>query len=538
MKFGISKLTSVSVLYGMLFLCTGLHRSAAMGVTIITHGYNSDVNGWITGMANKIPTYPGFPGTSFTTYTITLTTDGSSYFYSWSRANDSPSTTDSGEIIVKLDWSQMSGGSAPYDYSTYNVAKLASSLLLQTNLISDLGGHALVELPIHLIGHSRGGSLMSEISRQLGTNGIWIDHLTTLDPHPLNNDGNTEPFFPTDASANNTYANVLFCDNYWQDLSGSFPDFNGETVHGAYNRHLSNLTGGYENTSSVAADHSNVHLWYHGTVDWITPTGDTEASITSSERQAWWVPFEERGTNAGFYYSLIGGGDRLSSDQPLGVGFPAIKDGLNQWWDFGAGTATNRTTLATNTGAWPSLIKLDRTDTSQILQGQSLSVKLYYQWARPATSNATISFYLDDDRNPLNTNQKLLQQITVPGSVSSVNVGTFSIPLLATNASLGSHSLLAVMTAGGNTRYLYAPQWVQVISILQPPTLDIAQISPLSFRLGINGLNNQTIILQTSSNLLTWQAIATNTLSSSRWVYTNSLADGTARLFYRAQLAN
>ncbi len=354
----------------------------------------------------------------------------------------------------------------------------------------------------------------------------------------MNNDGNTEPFLPTDAPANNTYANVLFCDNYWQDLSSGFPDFNGESVHGAYNRHLSNLTGGYENTSSVAADHSNVHLWYHGTLDWITPTGDTGASITSSERQAWWVPFEERGTNAGFYYSLIGGGDRLSPAQPLGVGFPAIKDGLNQWWNFGAGTATNRTALATNTGAWPSLIKFDRTDTNQIPQGQSLSAKLYYQWARPATSSATISFYLDDDRNPFNDNQNLLQQISVPGGEASVIAGTFSIPLSATNASPGSHSLLAVMSAAGNTRYLYAPQWVRVVSSLQPPILDIAQISASSFRLGVNGLNTQTIILQTSSNLLTWQAIATNTLSSSRWVYTNSVANGTALLFYRAQLAN
>jgi hypothetical protein len=519
--------------------------SHAVGVTVITHGYDSDVNSWITAMANRMPHYETFPGTNFTIYKITLTTDTTqtNFFYQWSRTNGvAPNLTDSGEIIVKLDWSQMAGGSGTYDISTYNVATIASYVLSQTNAISELNGHALAEFPMHLIGHSRGGSLINEMSRQLGTNGLWVDQLTSLDPYPLNNDGNSDPFFPTDASASNTFVNVLFRDNYYQTLSTGIIPFNGKPASGAYNRHLTSLSGGYNNVSGTSAPyHSNVHLWYHGTVDWTTPTSDSSASITSSERSTWWAPYEESGTNTGFVYSLIGGADRTSAIQPLGPGFPAIRDGYNQFWDLGAGTTNNRTTLPANNGGWPNPIKFNRTDTGQVLQGQSISVKLYYQWAKPSTSNAMFQVYLDSDFNPLNSNQNLLWQTNVPASgASSVNVGTFSIPLSAANASPGLHSLFGVLSGGGRSRYLYAPELVQVVAISnqQPPTLDIAQINSSQFQIGVNGVTGQTIVLLNSSNLLSWQPLATNTLATSRWVYTNTPPSGANVKFYRATVAN
>jgi hypothetical protein len=502
-------------------------RSLATGITIITHGYDGNVNGWISGMAARIPLYSRFPGTNFTSYTITLTTDGNNnYFYQWQRTNSAPAITDSGEIIIKLDWSQMAGGSGTYDISTVDVASIASYVLLQTNSIADLGGHALAEFPIHLIGHSRGGSLVSEIAHRLGTNGVWVDHLTTLDPHPLNNDGFTDPLPVTDASVH-TFGNVLFHDNYWEN--SNFYPF-GETVAGSYSRYLTSLSGGYSSA------HSDVHLWYQGTIDWRVPASDTEASITSAERNSWWVANEQKGTNAGFEHSLIGGSNRLSTAQPVGPGTPAIRDGYNQKWDLGAGTANNRTALGTNNGTWTSLIKFNRLETNQVVQGQSIPVKFYYQWARPATSNASVSIYLDDDLNALNNNRKLLLQMNVPGTtMTNVNAVTVSAPLLATNATPGSHWLLATISNGGLTRSFYAPEMVRVIAA---PLLDIAQVSDGQFVIGINGQTNQTIVLEGSSNLSIWQALATNTLTTSRWSYTNTPPSGTTMLFYRARLSN
>ncbi len=505
------------------------------GVTVITHGYNSDVNGWITGMADAVPRYPGFPGTNFTTYKIALTTDGNGHYaYQVSRTNGvAPFLSDSGEIIVKLDWSQMAGGTGPYNLSTSNVAWAASLALLQTNAIAELGGHALAELPLHLVGHSRGGSLVAELSRLLGTNGIWVDHLTTLDPHPLNNDGNFDFLFSVvDASANHVYANVLFSDDYWQNLGSGLTDPDGEPVSGAYNRQLTTLSGGYNNVSSISPDHSNVHLWYHGTVSLTTPTSDTEASITSSERQAWWTSYEQQGTNTGFEYSLIGRGNRLSPDQPVGPGYPAIVDGYNQWWDFGAGISSNRTPISSSTGQWPNNIKINLTGTSAVAQGNAVTAKFYYQYGW-GLSNPGFQVYLDRDANPFNSNATLVLQGTLTntglGSVYAVNT---NFP--ASAVAPGIYRMYATISDGLHTRYSYAPELVQILPGSQAPVLDIALLGGANYTIGVNGAPGQSIVLQNSTDLHHWSAVATNVLSSNRWVYTNPAPATVSALFYRA----
>ena len=58
-------------------------------------------------------------------------------------------------------------------------------------------------------------------------------------------------------------------------------------------------------------------------------------------RTNWWVPYEDcQGVIAGFYYSLIGGGNRIEHKTCHLVFLidPAIVDGYNQNWDLGAGT--------------------------------------------------------------------------------------------------------------------------------------------------------------------------------------------------------
>jgi hypothetical protein len=512
------KIAHLAIAFG--FCLISLAHGA--GVTLITHGLNGNADGWVTAMAELIPNFRSFPGTNYTLYKLYfIPASGGGYQLTWSRlAGGQPGFTDSGEIIIALDWSQLADGNS---YNTYQVATPVAAALLSPSFISEMNGHTLAELPLHLVGHSRGGSLISELCLRLGTNGVWVDHLTTLDPHPLNNDGFTLDRFlysAVDAPAH-TYSTVLFHDNYWQHLDSLVY---GEPVAGAYVRQLTNLNGG--NSSS----HSDVHLWYHGTVDQRVPSDDTEAQITTNEFKTWYVPLENRGTNAGFNWSLLGRGDRTSTNRPVGSGFPAIRDGYNQNWDFGAGQNPNRTALATNNGSWASVMKFNLLSTNSVSPGDNLSVKYFYQWAQPATNTATISFYLDDDLDPWNGNNRLLQQINVPGNVASgISPQTLSLPLTPTNAPPGIHTLFVAITAAGHTRYLYAPETL----VVNAPTSPLPPLLSAT-KLGTNIVlswptNSAGFALQWTSDLAggVWSnSFPAPVIVGTQYAVTNNMADG------------
>lgn len=520
---------TVAIVALLAGLWLGAAARSRAGVTLITHGLNGNVNGWVTGMATNVPVHPGFRGTNFSCYNMTFVPAGGGGFtLSATRtAGVAATNSASGAVIIKLDWSGLADGDS---YDTFQVASAVLPALLSTNFISELGGHALAEFPLHLIGHSRGGSLWCEVSRLLGTNGIWVDHLSTLDPHPLN-----DPDFPFDGflydavdAPANTYENVLFHDNYWQNINSLV---RGKAVAGAYVRRLTNLDG------ANSAPHSDVHLWYHGTINTNTPTSDTEATIQAAQRTAWWAAYETRGARAGFIYSLIGGADRTSMDQPVGQGFAMIRDGYNQWWDLGAGVGNNRTALPANNGAWPNVVKFNRTTTNRVEQGQGMPVKFYYQWAQPGTSLATIRLYLDPDLNPLNTNQTLLQEIVVPGTGAGfISFSTTNLTLAASNAAPGNYTVLATISGDGRRRHLYAPEAVEVIAPRQPPTLDIVKLNATQYRIGVNGEAGQTVVLQSSPDLQTWTALATNTFATGRWDFTNTPPGSPGTRYYRGVL--
>ena len=220
-------------------LPSGVH---AAGVTLLTHGFNGNVTDWVIPMADRYLSHENFPGTSLSCYEIKITSAGTTAAF---LKGSQPTATDSGEIFIKLNWPLLAG---IFGANTTTVASRAVEALLSTELIPELGGRSLAEFPLHLAGHSRGGSVVSQMARLLGEQGIWVDHVTTWDPEPVE--------LLQDDLTVTTYANVLYADNFWQDLGIGITQPNGQEVFGSYNRKLTELAGGY------SLSHSDVHLWY------------------------------------------------------------------------------------------------------------------------------------------------------------------------------------------------------------------------------------------------------------------------------------
>ncbi|MDQ6859850.1 MAG: hypothetical protein M3032_01650 [Verrucomicrobiota bacterium] len=492
------------------------------GVTIITHGFAGNVTDWIIPMAGKIGGYPGFPGVNYSCYEISITRNGSGQYVAAASliGGVPPAQTDSGEIVVKLDWSTLSSNGT----STTTVAQTAVNAVLSSTLLPELGGRSLGELPLHFIGHSRGGSVMTEMARLLGAQGVWVDHVSTLDPRPVAQFGD---------AAVTSWANVLYADNFWQTMGDGLFTPNGQSVFGAYNRKLLDLNGGYTST------HSDVHLWYHGTIDLATPASDTQATITATQRNTWWTSPETFGAGAGFVFSLIGGGDRLSNLEPAGIGNGRINDGFNRFWNIGCGIAANRTALSTNAGSWPNPIRFLRNDASTIEPGGSFDATLYYQTGSTAAGQIAADVFLDPDANPYNGNEIAAGQWALAKSGTNAVLVQMLAPSVNALTPAGTYFVGARLSDNGHTRYLYAPQRVNVSASTQAPSIDASSLAVNAggARFDVHARPGQTVIVLASTDLKTWTPLASRTFDTSVWQFSDTNAGSFARRFYRASLA-
>ncbi|MDH5567931.1 MAG: hypothetical protein OEY15_14830 [Myxococcales bacterium] len=290
------------------------------GTTVITHGYAVNATappGWALTMAEAILVAAGDPslcgaiggetpiGTVFTYSPDFGTWD----FYCGS---DTPN----GEIALVFNWAEESdsantGGTQGFAAAAADALYAA---LRDPWLPGNFEGIDLLATDVHFIGHSRGAVVNSDCVERLAAVGIPVDHVTTLDPHPV--DGTLDnPLGPLDWGdrAPITWTNVDFADNYWRADGGGFPayfDFDGMPLGVDLDLDLGGAIEGFGDFDPVF-EHIEVHAWYHGTID-LAANDDGDGTLIDNEPFTEWYDFA--GVPArnltGFYYSAIAQGFR------------------------------------------------------------------------------------------------------------------------------------------------------------------------------------------------------------------------------------
>ena len=297
--------------------------------TIITHGFQTGSKGaWVESMASAV--------------LARATGDGAVYRYTsdvgaWARDLGPGGNGSDRNVVLIFNWEadSSSADEGPNWRYVQAAGDVMSAVLRDPAYAPGATGPGvlLAGRRVHFIGHSRGACVISEAIKRLAAAGIPVDQMTTFDPHPVN--GTLDARYDLDWGdpVPQRWANVAWADNYWRADGGGLInglDFDGIPLANVFNVQLSESV---LNCCAYAYSHSDVHLWYHGTVDLAPNASNGEQTITAQMRSSWWP---QGAANVGFRYSAIGGGTRPAItpgiDPPAGS-VPLVENGR-----FDAGT--------------------------------------------------------------------------------------------------------------------------------------------------------------------------------------------------------
>jgi hypothetical protein len=268
------------------------------GTTVISHGYTSSgweagPRSWMVALAEAIAAIAGRAD-------ILEYDSATGHFLPASAA---PASIATGEKILLFNWADDSA----VLYEGFSEA--AADALFASLLLGERSGDFDID-QLHLIGHSRGTAINSEVAQRLTAVGRDVAHVTHLDPHDwgvlggVSSDYDVNPgldiAYPSGTTPNSgavSWEGVSFADVYWQQNVAFLdaipdpprpgcaefrivPELNGRPVFGSYNEEWTCRPEPGNPGTNVT--HSGVHEAYRETV-------------FSGER-------------TGFYYSRIGGG--------------------------------------------------------------------------------------------------------------------------------------------------------------------------------------------------------------------------------------
>ncbi len=397
------------------------------GLTIITHGLMSDTDDWVQEMGDAISRKQY--GHIVHIYRLKFN-DGVINFEKIAGSH----TKEADSLIVLLDWAEDAQLLKQDDTESY-VAQRAVQYLMSNNI-----SNKFFQLPIHLIGHSRGGSVVSHIAEELGKKGLVVDQLTMLDPHPMDSQKlyNFNPFdweknalqLSIYISAIKSYApavfsNVIYSDTLFQQFVEDKKNKAG--IIGYYNINQTDYFDvlGYiaqtENDSKYSLGrhswlmwqkeyHSRVHAFYFGTIlDKITDKNNPQYKTWYKDHldSKWFLENiigDSFRKTIGFNKTRFGLGNKGVERKPQGIN-KKLKGLLT------INPSGDRNYIRTcSSNAYPNIIfpsNIDGSEDITVSNDTSFSISFITQYCLQ-NRDLKITLYLDNDKNPFNGSKYLL----------------------------------------------------------------------------------------------------------------------------------
>jgi Ca2+-binding RTX toxin-like protein len=380
---------------------------------LITHGQGGSAGGDVARTADLIAAQAG----GAAQYILALKDEGLNVGVdTFTHDSNTPSLDEvaSGEIIIRLDWSDVNTLPTPL------IARTTADFLLR---------YGFAQQEMHLAGPSRGASVVSNLAIELGKRGV--DQVTYIDPVPVDI---PIPGIDIGDGPMQVADNVVFADNYWRSDNNIASGFDGQHVDGAHEGNL-NTTVQQDNDGDP---HTGAGAYYIATID-------PDAPIVAPARSSWF-----RGTadapardQTGFHFSRISGGARPADGVGASFGGAAHRDTVER---SGAQYANIRD-LTLIGGA------------SSVSAGRTITVGFRYG---DVDSAATVSIFLDRDRNPFNGNTVTRLAKRTFSAVAPSGARLSGSPV---EAAPGTYWLYAqIADADGNIHYAYEPRSLKLTS--------------------------------------------------------------------------
>ncbi len=276
------------------------------GVTILIHGFvvegNSDTYNPVTDYWNS--------GFNFIGSILNVYGGGSVWLYNPASGaleyQSAISNNTYGEKVIVHNWAKASNdGQAGQAEAAAEALFCAIIAPMGDNVIDPIFINLIepsFSLPIHIIGHSRGASVGSELAQRLGIYNVTVNYSTFLDNHDFGDPGiQLDEYFHDPAVQ--IWSNVLYADNYYQQRAADQCEefLINANPRGRQLEHLLDYPYGLDLNLNEFMDfnlcnpspHSRIINFYFGTID------------TLQQHNEW---YSNGRTSLGFFKWILDGG--------------------------------------------------------------------------------------------------------------------------------------------------------------------------------------------------------------------------------------